>query len=124
MTPKDEALTRSVIPIAVAVFLSASAAVGAALIAVDAARPGHDDLQRAALDELGLPTSLLDAPGAQTIADEFSDRIVDRTVDEAMPSLALGAAAGIATGAAAALASATVLVKNRTTPRGDQGMGE
>src|SRR5690606_1336408 len=68
MTPSDEAGTRLVIPIGVAAFLSASAAVGAALIAVDAARPDQDELQRAALDELGLPTSLLDVPGAQTIA--------------------------------------------------------
>lgn len=111
MTGGDGVRARSVISIAVAVFLSTLVAVGSALIVIGLARPSQHELQRAAFDEFGLSPSLLDLPGVKAIADDVTDRVADRVLDESKPSLALGAIAGIVTGGMAALVSAAVLVR-------------
>jgi hypothetical protein len=102
-----------VIPIVAATSFSALVAVASAVIAIGLARPSEHELQRAALEETGLPRGLLDLPAVQPLADNLTSRVAHRIIDESQPSLALGAAVGTLAGAASALASTVVLIRSR-----------
>lgn len=98
------------IVVAAAAFISAVVAVSAALITISVTRPSDRELQRAAVDELGLPGFLLDVPGAQALADDITDRVTNRVIDESRPSIVTGLTVGGLTGAASAVISAIALV--------------
>jgi hypothetical protein len=92
---------------------SALVAVASAVITIGLARPSEHELQRAALEETGLPPGLLDLPAVQPLADDLTSRVANRIIDESQPSLALGAAVGTLAGATSALAATVVLIRSR-----------
>lgn len=99
-----------VVVVAAAAFISAVVAVSAALITISVTRPSDRELQRAAVDELGLPGFLLDLPGAQVLVDEITDSVSHRVIEESRPSIATGLTVGGLTGAVSAVIAALALV--------------
>lgn len=59
------------------------------------ARPSSDHLQRAALDEVGLPAELESAPMIGPLLDAYSERVQTRVIDETRPSLELAVVGGV-----------------------------
>lgn len=74
-------------------------------------RPSDDELQRAALDEFGLPPALADSPVAPVL-DRIAERIADRALAETRTS------ALAALGTVAAVTAAGVIVVERVDRRG------
>jgi uncharacterized protein (DUF2062 family) len=95
--------------IAGAAFASAVVAVLMATLTIATSRPSDHELQRAAAQEIGVPTVLFRVPGVQALVDEVSDRVAGRVIVESKPSIGLGVVVGLLSGALAAVASATAL---------------
>ena len=95
--------------IAGAAFASAVVAVLMATLTIATSRPSDHELQRAAAQEIGVPTVLFRVPGVQAHVDEVSDRVAGRVIVESKPSIGLGVVVGLLSGALAAVASATAL---------------
>lgn len=105
--------------IAGAAFASAVVAVLMATLTIATSRPSDHELQRAAAQEIGVPTVLFRVPGVQALVDEVSDRVAGRVIVESKPSIGLGVVVGLLSGALAAVASATAL--GRSVQRRRQG---
>ena len=71
-------------------------------------RPSDDELQRAALDEIGPPADLEDAPLISSVLDTYTDRIEARITAESRSS------AGLALAVAVIIAVATTTVASHT----------
>jgi hypothetical protein len=80
-----------------------------ATLTIATSRPSDHELQRAAAQEIGVPTVLFRVPGVQALVDEVSDRVAGRVIVESKPSIGLGVVVGLLSGALAAVASATAL---------------
>lgn len=76
--------------IAGAAFASAVVAVLMATLTIATSRPSDHELQRAAAQEIGVPTVLFRVPGVQALVDEVSDRVAGRVIVESKPSIGLG----------------------------------
>lgn len=95
--------------------LAAGAAVGIVLgiavgwILLTLTRPSDDELQRAVLEEVGLPADLEAAPVIGPALDTYTDRVESRVLDETRPSatlaLVVGVIVGVVTGTVGASAA-------------------
>jgi len=85
-------------------WLAVTAAVGIAVglaagwTVLALTRPSDDDLQRAVLDEIGLPAELEAAPVVGPALDTYTHRIERRVLDETRPSATLALSVGVIVG--------------------------
>lgn len=103
-----------------AVGIAVGLAAGWAVLALT--RPSDDDLQRAVLEEVGLPADLEAAPVIGPALDTYTDRIEDRILDETRPSATLALGVGVisgVTGTVAAHAAAERIRPARDQPPHD-----
>lgn len=99
--------------------LAAGAAVGIILgitagwILLTLSRPSDDELQRAVLDEVGLPADLEAAPVIGPALDTYTDRVEARVLDETRPSATLALAVGVVVGVAGTVAACAAGPRHR-----------
>lgn len=107
-----------------AVGVAVGIAAGWAVLALT--RPSDDDLQRAVLEEVGLPADLEAAPVIGPALDTYTDRIEDRIVEETRPSATLALGVGVISGVAGTVAAHAVAERIRPArdqpPRNDEEM--
>ena len=72
-------------------------------------RPSTDDLQRQALDELGLGPAVESAPFLEPLLDDITERVSRRVVHETTTSMVSSAAAGVVVSVAAGTALLLIL---------------
>ena len=84
--------------------LNVAAGVAAGLIVLVLSRPSQDELQRAALDEVGLPVQLESAPIIGPALDTYTERLEARIVAESR----LSATASLSTGVVVAVGGAAL----------------
>lgn len=85
--------------------LGIAAGLLAGWLVLEVVRPDRDRLQRAALEEVGLPPELESAVVVGPFLDAYSDKIERRILDESRP----GASVAVVAAAAAAVATSTAL---------------
>lgn len=90
-----------------------AAGIAAGLIVLSLTRPSQDQLQRAALDEVGLPMELERAPFLGPALDTYTERIAARVVAESKPSAAAALGAGVAVAIVSSLATSAVAARDR-----------
>ena len=90
-----------------------AAGLAAGLIVLSLTRPSQDQLQRAALDEIGLPMELERAPFLGPALDTYTERIAARVVAESKPSAAAALGAGVAVAIVSSLATSAVAARDR-----------
>ena len=90
-----------------------AAGLAAGLIVLSLTRPSQDQLQRAALDEVGLPMELERAPFLGPAPDTYTERIAARVVAESKPSAAAALGAGVAVAIVSSLATSAVAARDR-----------
>ena len=76
-------------------------------------RPSQDELQRAALDEIGLPVELEAAPVLGPALDTYTERVAARVVAESRPSAAAALGAGVVVAGGCSVATAAVAGRGR-----------
>lgn len=81
-----------------------AAGIAAGWLAITLTRPSTDELQRAALDEIGLPTELESAPMIGPALDAYTDRVEARVVEESRPSAMVALAIGVTVAVVATVA--------------------
>ena len=84
-----------------------------------ATRPDDGDLQRAALDEVGLAPELESAPIIGPIIDEVTDRVAARVIDETRTSVVWSAAAGVVVAVVCCLGVIHLIDRSHRLPRGE-----
>ena len=93
--------------------INITAGFAAGLIVLGLTRPSHDQLQRAALDEVGLPVELERAPFLGPALDTYTERVAARVVAESRPSVAAALGAGVAVAIVGSLATSAVAARDR-----------
>jgi hypothetical protein len=78
-------------------------------VTLSATRPSENDLQRAVIDEIGLPAELEASPLLAPVIDHYTTRITDRAVRESRGSATLAIALSVVVSAAATATTATLL---------------
>lgn len=81
--------------VAVAAMVGVAIGLAAGWIALGLTRPSDDELQRATLDEIGLPAELEGTPFIGPALDTYTDRIEARITAESRSSAALALAIGV-----------------------------
>lgn len=79
------------------------------------AMPDDQQLQRDAVEELGIPSAIIDSPIVKPVLDDLTHRIRARAVDDVRHAMLTGLAAGLAIG----LVGATLVVntvRSRSAP--------
>lgn len=108
----------------VAVGIAVGIAAGWAVLAFT--RPSDDDLQRAVLDEVGIPADLEAAPVIGPALDTYTDRIEGRVLEEARPSATLALGVGVISGVTGTVAARAATERTRPArdhpPRDDKEM--
>lgn len=94
--------------VAIAALIGVAVGLATGWIVLGLTRPSDDELQRAALDEIGLPAALEDAPVIGHALDTYTDRIEARITAESRSS------AGLALAVAVIIAVATTTVASHT----------
>ncbi len=81
--------------LAIAALIGVAVGLATGWIVLGLTRPSDDELQRAALEEIGLPADLEDAPLISSVLDTYTDRIEERIVAESRSSAGLALAVGV-----------------------------
>lgn len=79
-----------------------------AFFVISATRPSNDELQAAALDEMGLSSDLASSRLIGPILDQMTDKIGDRMVAETRSSVIAGVLAGVVAAAGVAGAASWI----------------
>lgn len=87
-------------------------AAGWAVLALT--RPSDDDLQRAVLDEVGLPADLEAAHVIGPALDTYTDRIERRVLEETRPSATLALGVGVISGVSGTVAGGAATKRIRS----------
>ena len=107
-----------------AVGIAVGIASGWAVLALT--RPSDDHLQRAVLDEIGLPVDLETASVIGPALDTYTDRIESRVLEETRPSATLALGVGVISGVTGTVAAHAAAVRIRPAhdhpPRDDEEM--
>lgn len=82
-----------------------AAGLAAGWVVLVLTRPSQDELQRAALDEIGLPVELERAPVLGPALDTYTERVAARVVAESRPSAAAALGAGVVVAAGCSVAA-------------------
>ena len=90
-----------------------AAGLAAGWVVLVLTRPSEDELQRAALDEMGLPVELEGAPVFGPVLDTYTERVAGRVVAESRPSAAAALGAGVVVAAGCFVATAAVAGQDR-----------
>ena len=69
--------------------------LSATLITLTLTRPSDDELQRAALDELGLPVEMESAPIIGPVLDDVTEQITRRMINESRTTATTAALVGV-----------------------------
>lgn len=85
--------------------VSIAAGIAAGWAVLTLTRPTDDELQRAVLDEVGLPADLETAPIIGPALDTYTDRIEGRILAESKPSATLALAVGVMVGVTGTVAA-------------------
>lgn len=75
--------------------LGVTSGIISAWLVFELTRPSTDDLQRRALDELGLAPGLESAPFVEPVLDEVTERVSRRVIDESASTVVASAAVGV-----------------------------
>ncbi len=75
--------------------INIAAGLAAGWVVLVLTRPSQDELQREALDEIGLPVELEGAPVLGPVLDTYTERVAGRVVAESRPSAAAALGAGV-----------------------------
>ena len=81
--------------VVVAALVGVAAGLATGWIALGMTRPGDDELQRAALDEIGLPADLEDAPVIGPELDAYTNQVEERILAEYRFSIGLALTVGV-----------------------------
>ena len=95
--------------------INIAAGLAAGWVVLVLTRPSQDELQRAALDEMGLPVELEGAPVFGPVLDTYTERVAGRVVAESRPSAAAALGAGVVV--AAGCSVSMVAAGRRDGPR-------
>lgn len=103
--------------IVVLALVNIAAGLAAGLIVLALSRPSQDELQRAALDEAGLPVQLESAPVIGPALDTYTQRIEARIVAESRLSAIAALATGTVVAVGCAVLNQAVTVRRRPPRR-------
>ena len=109
-TPLGPNRRRGVVAVTV---VNIAAGLAAGWVVLVLSRPSQDELQRAALDEIGLPVELERAPVLGPALDTYTERVSARVVAESRPSAAAALGAGVLAAAGCSVATAEVAGRER-----------
>ena len=109
-TPLGPNRRRGIVAVTV---VNIAAGLAAGWVVLVLSRPSQDELQRAALDEIGLPVELERAPVLGPALDTYTERVAARVVAESRPSAAAALGAGVVVAAGCFVATAAVAGQDR-----------